>query len=70
MTDYTKDITTALEEETSLYQAFQGPNGWYVAWVGDSGFHRQPLNGGTMSERAARKEAIARNRAMMDDHEN
>ncbi len=50
-----------------MYAAFQGPNGWYVAWVGDSGFHREPFDGGTMTEAAARKEAIARNRAVMTD---
>lgn len=52
-----------------MYVAFQGPNGWYVAWVGDSGFHNQPANGGSLSESVARKEAIKRNREVMDAHE-
>ncbi len=44
-----------------MYRAFQGPNGWYVAFEREDGFHRQPQNGGNMSERDARREARDRN---------
>ena len=25
-----------------MYKAFQGANGWYVAWEGKNGMHSQP----------------------------
>lgn len=42
-------------------RAFQGPNGWYVAWERKDGCHRQPDNGGTLSRRDAEKLARERN---------
>lgn len=43
------------------FAAFQGPNGWYVARVDRDGSHHQPPHGGNLPERAARREARARN---------
>lgn len=44
-----------------MYRAFQGPNGWYVAFERADGFHRQPPDGGNMSETDARRLARRRN---------
>jgi len=49
------------------WRAFQGPNGWYVAWEGDDGFHRQPADGGNLSSREAEEEVL---RAEFDDYAN
>lgn len=43
------------------YRAFQGPNGWYVAFEDAEGFHRQPPGGGDLYEEEARREAQRRN---------
>jgi|SRR5690606_35613900 len=46
-----------------MYKAFEGPNGWYVAWEREDGFHRQPATGCNMAEREAHLAACERNRA-------
>lgn len=44
-----------------MYKAFQGANGWYVAWENQAGFHRQSIV--TIgSEHAARLVARERQR--------
>lgn len=43
------------------YRAFQGPNGWYVAFEDAEGSHRQPPGGGDLGEEEARREAQRRN---------
>ena len=45
-----------------MYKAFQGPNGWYAAWVDREGFHHQPASGGNLSQRSAVREAARLNR--------
>lgn len=42
-------------------KAIQGPNGWYVGEVGSDGFHRQPEDGGTLTETQARRAAKREN---------
>lgn len=48
-----------------MYRAFQGPNGWYVAWECARDAHSQPANGGHMTQRQAADQAEWRN----DEHE-
>lgn len=43
-----------------MYEAFQGANGWYVAFERDDGFHQQPVVQ-NLTETAARREAAERN---------
>jgi hypothetical protein len=43
-----------------MYKAFEGPNGWYVAFESADGSHRQPANGGNLT--AAEADGIARGR--------
>ena len=45
----------------SMCRAFEGANGWYSAWVDEDGFHRQPADGGRLTERQARRQARERN---------
>lgn len=40
-----------------MFKAFRGPNGWYVAWEGEDGFHHQPFHGGRQSKESAEVEA-------------
>lgn len=47
-----------------MYRAFQGPNGWYVAWERADGTHRQPSLGPWLSERGARRRAAESNREL------
>lgn len=47
--------------KTGEYKAFQGANGWYVAYERADGFHRQPQSG-NMTESEARRRAAAANR--------
>lgn len=47
--------------QVEKWAAYQGPNGWYVAFERDNGFHRQPSNGGSLTEHQARREALRRN---------
>lgn len=42
-----------------MYKAFQGANGWYVAWENSEGFHHQ--GNGNLSEREAHKLAREKN---------
>jgi len=49
-----------------MYRPFQGPNGWYVAWVDDQGFHWQPQYERPLSERHARRLADEKNAAEAD----
>lgn len=44
-----------------MYKAFEGANGWYVAWEQD-GFHGQPPFPRWLTEREARRDARERNR--------
>ncbi len=43
-----------------MYKAFQGANGWYVAFE-RNGTHKQPFSGGNMSKAEAQREAARRN---------
>lgn len=43
-----------------MYKAFQGPNGWYVAWEED-GWHHQPAQPAQMERAAAERLAAERN---------
>jgi len=45
----------------SAWRAFQGANGWYVAWESDDGFHHQPSFPRWLTEEEARREARRRN---------
>lgn len=43
-----------------MHKAFQGANGWYVAWERADGFHGQPAEQ-NMTRREAEAEARRRN---------
>jgi hypothetical protein len=47
-----------------MYKAFEGANGWYVAFERRDGTHKQPSLGPWLSEREARAEARERNAAL------
>jgi hypothetical protein len=44
-----------------MFKAYQGANGWYVAWEDDNGFHRQPSMGPWMTESEAKRAADEKN---------
>jgi hypothetical protein len=44
-----------------MFRAFEGPNGWYVAFENADGFHRQPADGGSLTETQAKRRARERN---------
>jgi hypothetical protein len=54
---------TEVTMTTTKQDAFEGPNGWYTAVEDREGCHRQPADGGTLTERAARRAATAANDA-------
>lgn len=49
------------------WQAFQGADGWYVAYVQPDGTHKQPALSRGMTEGEARSEARKRNAIMRDE---
>lgn len=44
-----------IRKDSGRWRAFEGANGWYVAYEED-GCHHQPANQGSMTEREARYE--------------
>lgn len=44
------------------WRAFQGANGWYVAFERDDGFHHQPTLDRALTETEAERLAARRNR--------
>lgn len=49
-----------------MNQAFQGPNGWYVAWVQQDGSHYQPAGGDRLTEGQAKRRARELNERVDD----
>jgi phenylpropionate dioxygenase-like ring-hydroxylating dioxygenase large terminal subunit len=49
------------------WRAFEGPNGWYVAWEDADGYHHQPSHGGRLDREEA--EAMAAERDDRDDED-
>jgi hypothetical protein len=43
-----------------MWEAYEGANGWYVAWERPNGSHHQPQFGGNMTRREAEREAEGR----------
>ena len=44
-----------------MYRAYEGPNGWYVAWENAEGFHHQPDGGAELTEASAKRIARRKN---------